>query len=194
MDKYALKLNNTLSKISSKNRLVFGFWVSKRLFHNYVYFNNVSSFGDIDFLFDAFNSIEKYLKNNEFNKIDIKKAIVDIDKNTPNTEDFDTILASFALDACNALSECLNYILDNKISHIVDIGIFARDTVDMYIQEKEDMDYSDPEFELKIQNNELMVKEMTSQYSFLNSLKNKNQVIIADIVFDKIIEPSLVDN
>ncbi len=191
MDKYALKLTKDLEKLPPRSRLLFAFWVAKRLFHNYVFFSKATSFGDIDIMLDAFNLIDKYLKDEIKNEDEIIKAFGDIDENTPDTNDFSTVLVSFALDSCNALTECLRYILDENISHVVDIGIFARDTVDIFIQEINDMEINDLDFELNIQNNELMRKEITSQKIFLKRLKEK-KVTLKEIVFDKIIDPSLV--
>ena len=103
MDNYKIYLTKELEQLTSQNRLLFAYWISKRLFHNYVYFNNVTSFGDIDVLFEAFNLIEKYLKYNIKDENDIRDAIYSVDLNTPDTNDFSTILVSFALDSCNAL-------------------------------------------------------------------------------------------
>ena len=190
MDKYALKLHGSLEVLSDEQKLLFGFWISKRLFHNYVYFNKETSFGDIDVMLDAFNLIEKYLGSGSFDRATVIKAMDKVEMNTPDTEDYSTILVSFALDACSALNECLAFILDKKINRVIDIGIFARDTVDMFIQELNEMELGNPNFESEIQSNELMRREMTSQEIFLNRLK-KGEVNLTDITFDKIIDPSL---
>ena len=194
MDNYKIYLTKELEQLTSQNRLLFAYWISKRLFHNYVYFNNVTSFGDIDVLFDAFNLIEKYLKYNIKDENDIRDAIYSVDLNTPDTNDFSTILVSFALDSCNALYECLQFIIDEDISHIVDVGLFARDTVDMFIQEAGDLNYSDPNFEYRIKNHDLMKSEMKAQEEFLLKLKSDYQISLREIVFDKIIDPEDVND
>ncbi|MEX0290736.1 MAG: DUF416 family protein [Flavobacteriaceae bacterium] len=191
MDKYALKLAAVLEELSPRSKLLFAYWISKRLFHNYAYFNQQTFFGDIDTMLDAFNLIEKHLKHGYLDNDEINVAIENVEKNTPDTNNFETIIVSFALDACNALTECLRYILDKDSQHVVDVGIFARDTIDMFIQEINDMDYTDPNFELSIQNDKHMREEMASQDDVLKRLKNEED-ILQDIVFDKIIDPSIV--
>ncbi|MEM7110093.1 MAG: DUF416 family protein [Bacteroidota bacterium] len=189
MDKYSSDLATRLRVLNEKSRVLFAYWVSKRLFHNYVFFHKTFSFGDVDAMLDALNLVNRYLSNESINVNEIQKAIDTIEENTPDTNDFDSISVSFALDACNSLTECLSYLVDKDLQHLVDIGIFSRDTIDMFIQEKEDLNYSDDDFEQKIQNHYLMTQELLAQKDFLLKLK-KDEVDKEDIVFTKVIDPS----
>ncbi|MNI76056.1 hypothetical protein D3C73_1322600 [compost metagenome] len=66
----------------------------------------------------------------------------------------------------------------------MDIASFCRDTVDMFIQEETDMDYSDPEFEQKILRHPLMVNELQRQNEiirFLESCSELNNEIIQQL-------------
>ncbi|WP_394974850.1 DUF416 family protein [uncultured Croceitalea sp.] len=191
MDKYAVRLKENVEKLSAKNKLLFAFWVSKRLFHNYVFFNEKTSYGDIDVMLDALNQIEKYINNSTVDNDEILNTITVVEANTPDTNNFDTILASFALDACSALIESLNFIIDQDIKYIVNVGVFARDTIDMFIQELEDMDYDDSNFESKIKNHTLMKQEMSDQNVMLSKLSNDEDVWNY-IKYDRIIDPSLI--
>ncbi len=193
MDDYSLRLSNNLKKLTDRNRLQFAFWITKRLFHNYVFFNEKTTFGNIDVMLDALNLVEAFISEGIRNESEISEVIEKVEENTPDTNDFSTITVSFALDSCNAVNECLKFILDKDIKHIINTGVFFRDTIDMFIQEKEDLDYSDLDFENKIRSNEIMIKEMEAKRAFLSKLKkNPNESLRKDIVYDKVINPELV--
>ncbi|WP_350284654.1 DUF416 family protein [uncultured Croceitalea sp.] len=194
MDKYEVELGKKLKKLTKRNKLLFAFWVSKRLFNNYVYFNKRMSFGDIDAMLDAINLIEESLKTDTTNIDEVKRVITSIDNNAPDMDDFSTILASFALDSCNSLYESLEYILDEDDSHVINIGTYARDSVHMFVQELEGLDYEDPKFECKMHSNQFMIKEMSAQDSVLSKLAKSDVDISKDITFENIIDPSLVDD
>jgi uncharacterized protein YjaG (DUF416 family) len=49
---------------------------------------------------------------------------------------------SAALDAGTAVVETLQSLLDGDSKQIVDVASFCRDTVDMYIQERDHLDYN----------------------------------------------------
>tara|TARA_R110000868_G_scaffold71713_2_gene209724 strand:- start:52098 stop:52682 length:585 start_codon:yes stop_codon:yes gene_type:complete len=193
MDDYSLNLSNNLRKLTDKNQLQFAFWITKRLFHNYVFFSKKTTFGNIDVMLDALNLIEAYMLKGIRNEIEIREVIEKVEENTPDTNDFSTITVSFALDSCNAINECLRFILDKDIKHIINTGVFFRDTIDMFIQEKEDLDYSALDFENKIQSHEIMIREMGAKKAFLSKLKkNPNESLLKVMVYDKVINPELV--
>ncbi len=53
--------------------------------------------------------------------------------NAPDTEDFDHVLRSAALDAALSISDLMTFLCDRNIGHIVEAAGWARDTVALYV-------------------------------------------------------------
>jgi uncharacterized protein YjaG (DUF416 family) len=64
----------------------------------------------------------------------------EVDKNTPDTEDFQTVMVSPTLDACTTIQDSLYFLVDNNFSRIINISNYAADTISVFIQEKENLD------------------------------------------------------
>jgi uncharacterized protein YjaG (DUF416 family) len=88
----------------------------------------------------------------------------------PDTEDFETVYVSSALDAAASAGLVLDYVLEGSTSSIVEIASLCRDTVDMIAQERENMDSSDPKLEERISSHPLMQAELKRQRTDLQSL------------------------
>lgn len=89
----------------------------------------------------------------------------------PEPGDFSSILASSALDAASVLSEMNNFLQNKSTKAIQDISIMAFDSVDMYIQEIEDLPAKFDES--MIDNHPLMLKEISFQQSLIENIKKE---------------------
>lgn len=58
-------------------------------------------------------------------------------ESAPDTEEFDHLLTSAALDAALSINHLMTFLLDHNIDHIVDAAGLARDTVDLFVQRTE---------------------------------------------------------
>jgi uncharacterized protein YjaG (DUF416 family) len=92
----------------------------------------------------------------------------------PDLDDFNTPLASYALDVCCSFDEVLEYLvshnnknIENSITHIID-------TIDLYIQLKNNIEYGDPHLEYKIDSDIIMQQEYERQLSILQKIKTNN--------------------
>lgn len=182
MKNYELWLENNLKQLSPKKCTVYGLWCCKRLLHNYYTFTKLEKWGDINVMLDSLNIIEKNYARWTFDDNLIESVLRNIEAITPDTEKFSSIYVSFALDACNAFYETLSYVISCDTQRIIDVGIFVRDTVDMFIQEKENLDYNDPLLEDKISKNFFMVSEMEKQKSFFKELKKADDTTIGNLL------------
>lgn len=88
----------------------------------------------------------------------------------PNTEEFQTILVSSALDAVAAAGLVLKLLEADDPELAVEIASLSRDTVDMYIQAVERLDPADAAFEKRILHHELMQAELRQQRNDLETL------------------------
>jgi len=158
--------------IDFQKNLIYGFLACERLLPNYIFFHHKSGFGSPDILKDYLTKIRNLLLNPD-QKIDFAGFERDIDKVTPAPHNYDTVLASSALDACAALMELIHYTEDRKIDRINTITTAALDSVDMFIQENELLDMSNPKFESIIQSHPLMIRERKRQkdiWEYLNKM------------------------
>ena len=194
MDEFSSNVFKRLPILTDLKKTIFAYWCCKRLFPNYVKFNELENWGDINVLLDALNYLEAYLIGDEYDEGKIRELLQIIDDVTPNTNDFNTIYASFALDACSSIYETLLFLKDKKNEHIISVGSLMRDTVDMFIQEKEKLNYNDPNFEVKIKQDPFMINELNRQTQFLEKLLKYKEDNLVNVLnsYDAIIDLSLL--
>lgn len=171
MDIYKEEVKSKLAPIPDKAKILFAILICDRLYPNYVAFQKNNRWGDSAILQKGITRIQDYLvKEHVFNDDEIIAFIERIESITPNTEDFPGIITSFALDACNSVLDTLKFLTDENPEHIADVATYARDTVDMYIQEKDNLNANDPMIEEKIAQDSFMMKEKAYQRELLIKL------------------------
>lgn len=177
MDKYREEISRLLKPLSFQKKLIFGALICEKLYPNYEYFSKTTFWGNTDVLQNAISTIYQTVYRNElFSENEIQSLIDEVETFTPNTEDFETVLVSFALDACTSILSTLNFIIDKEIENIVDVATYARDTVDMYVQERDDMLVSDKMFEEKIEQDFYMKQEKERQKMTIKLLAEINEI------------------
>lgn len=173
---------NKLKELSFDKQLAFSYLTCERLYPNYVYFSDNYNFGSPDILRTAIDFLYDNLFHHEVDKVETTSFLKKIDKIIPEPADYDTVLASSALDACTVTIETLNFLIDKQNSRLDDISTMATDTADMYIQEIENLDYNnDPFFQKKIDSHPLMKKEIDIQKGIINFLTQRKSIDIDDI-------------
>ncbi len=178
----AVKAVNRLKELDFTKQLAFAYLTCERLYPNYVYFSTNYDFGRPHELRRAIDYLYSNLFENKSDSKEINFLITTVDSITPQPAEHDTILASSALDACGVVYESLNLLLDKQASRLESISTMATDTVDMYIQEIEELDFnSDKDFQQKIDNHPLMKKEVESQSGIITFLSNTMTIDHEDI-------------
>jgi hypothetical protein len=83
---------------------------------------------------------------------------------TPHTDNFSDPFATIAMYSFGVVHESLSLIKDNDVDRVLnDISTMVINAIDVYIQERDNMDYSLPNFEQIIQDDMLMRKETSIQ-------------------------------
>lgn len=179
----AIKNIDLLEKLDYNKQLTFAYLTCERLYPNYVYFSNNFDFGEKNALKKAINFIYDNLLISEFvNEEEIRAYITSIDINTPFPHNFETELASSALDACTSIEESLMFMIDKKVTRLNSISIFATDTVDMYIAVRDARDFnSDKQFEQKLLSDRLMQKELSIQNGIVDYLVKIDTIELFDV-------------
>lgn len=164
MNEFLNDIRNGVIKLSRKQRILFCVLTCERLLPNYKHFEKENNWGNHEVLQESIDMIYQYLINDKlFAADDVLELLERVDSVTPHTEDFTGILTSFALDACTSIESTLNFILNNKLEHVMEVVSYAYDTVDMFVQEKENMDPNDRYLEEKIRNDVFMQRERRRQ-------------------------------
>lgn len=168
------KILKSLEKLNDQQLIAFCYLCSKYMIDNYIFFSKKYNWGDIFILNDTLNTINKILISKKKENINLNKMILSVDKQIPDTNDFSSLLCSFALDSSNCILETLKFINTNKVENVKNVATFCRDTVDMFIQEIEDLNYNDTKIEEDISNHELMLSELCRQKELINKIKLEN--------------------
>ena len=86
-----------------------------------------------------------------------------------------------ALDSCCAFIDSINYILTFNIEYVLNVSSAARDTVDMFIQEYNELDPNAPNIEYKIQTDIFYVRELNRQHNVADYIKKNEFISLQDI-------------
>lgn len=108
-------------------------------------------------------------------KADFSNEIVQAESVAPETENSESLYVSSALDASVAISLLMKAFSDGQTDTIVEAVTLIRDSVDMYVQELENMASSDPDLESKILNHALMQQELKRQREDIEFLSSLNE-------------------
>ncbi len=173
---------NKLKKLEFNKQRAFAYLTCERLFPNYTHFSNNFDFGNPQVLREAIDFLYLNIFEKSPNKNKIDFLIKEVNKNTPDTEDFTTNFVSSALDACTATSDSLDFLVDSDFTKILYISTYATDTVSMYIQEIENLDFNqDKDFQQKIDAHSLMRKEIAKQSGIISFLSNSKSFDFGDL-------------
>lgn len=152
-------MDNIINKSKIETLIVFSIDICKRLIDDYVDFYIKYNWGNPNILNEAI----KYCEETEFAKIDrVKELIHKVEKITPDTEDFENIEVSYALNSACAVLELLKFIMGHDKIHVSNISSFIIDTIDFKIQEIESGLTND-----EIEDHPKIVEERKRQITFL---------------------------
>jgi uncharacterized protein YjaG (DUF416 family) len=169
-------LEGELSQLPLTHRLAFAASCCERLLPNYSAFSRMENWGHPEGLRSALDEVWKFLEGKKLTSEHIEEIKKKCEKATPDTEDFSSLYTSAALDAGVAILETLESCRDGCPQRIAEVASLARDTVDMYLQARNRLEYSDAAFEEKIATDSLMMRELRKQREDLNELKQVREL------------------
>ncbi|HXA20250.1 MAG TPA: DUF416 family protein [Thermoanaerobaculia bacterium] len=174
-------LHRTLERLPPFNRVAFAASCCERLLPNYAAFAAAAHWGHPSILRDALDFVWASLEKGHGDPEHVERLIKRCETVIPHTDDFSLKYTSAAVDAGTAVIETLQSVLDGVSQHVVDVATFCRDTVDMFIQERDGLKLSDPDFETKIAHDPLMLQELSRQadtLAELSGIPNMNQFFL----------------
>jgi len=149
-EEFLFRFNKQVFDLEYCRQLDLAISICKKLFFDYDEFTKKYQWGNSDILLDAIAICEQarlYPVNNSL----VEQFLMKVDAITPDMDDYGDMLGSHALNACCAVYETLQFLLDQDSKRIYNIGISYTDNVDFKIQEHEEMT------ELQIDQNPLMI-------------------------------------
>jgi len=158
-------------------KMTFAYLACERLYPNYIFFYQNYNFGNPLFLRKSIDYFYSIILSGDINPSQPQSILDAIAQYTPAPENYDTVLASSAMDACTAIEASCYFIINGDTDMLQHISTMATDSVYMYIQERDSLDYnSDPDFDKKIMNDPLMIREVKIQNDIITSLNNANKL------------------
>jgi hypothetical protein len=164
-------LKERLKRLDTKRQLTFGVLCCERLLPNYLAFQKDSGWGDVAPVRQALDYVWAFLCGQQLDPQEIKKSIELCESAAPNSDDFVSLYVTSAQDACFAVCGLLDYLLESDVDKIVQAATYATDSVDLYVQEIENMTPNDPQLEKKILSHRLMQRELAQQEEDLKAIE-----------------------
>ena len=163
-------LKAQLEHLDERRQLAFGAVCCERLLPNYEAFSRDAGWGDVAPLRHALDRIWDYLGGANLGAEEADAALEACEVVVPDSEDHASPYVTAAQDACFAVCALYDFVLDPQSDHIADVTRFATDSVDLYVQEIEQMRPDDPQLEQKIAGHQLMQRELAQQKRDLDAI------------------------
>jgi uncharacterized protein YjaG (DUF416 family) len=161
----------SLRQLQVSGALAFALSCAERMLPNYSVFSRTEHWGSVQSLRDALDAGWDVLVGQQVSAQLLTRLEKECQEATPDTENFDSIYLSPALDAACAAGQVLEFVRTQELSLVADLASLSCDTVDMYVQELEGMDAQDPRLEQRILTHPMMQAELSRQRSDLARLQ-----------------------
>lgn len=155
---------------SQRHRIAFGAGISERLLPNYSAFRRETGYGSPSDLREALETAWGVVRGRSVTLERLRNLQARCRRAVPDVERFDSQLTSAAMDAANAIHETLEACYRDDPHRIAEVASFARDTIDLFVQERDNLDYADKNFEGMISRDPLMTRELEKQREELRAL------------------------
>lgn len=164
------RLRSQLNELDPARRMTFALSCAERLLPNYRRFALENNWGNEDALRQAL----------DFGWTCLLMGVADASvaaslqdacaEEAPDTEAFESLLVSAALDAANSAANVAALPVTPSVELVVEIATFARDSVDLYTQEIEGMPSVASDLEERIRMHPLMQAELSAQRDALAAI------------------------
>ena len=164
------ELDVPLQQLETWKQIAFMATVGERMFMNYLRFFDETGVGDPSVLRYAFDLAWDWMESGTVPK-NIDSVEAACEQQAPDTASFRSPYTSAALDAANVAVEILEAIAHPEQAKPLEVTSLARDSIDLFVQEYENLDPNSVHFEEKILRNALMQKELRRQRDVLSELR-----------------------
>lgn len=180
------ELNNKILALSKQKQVLFCFHMIKRLWPNYIVFYNAETFGDPNFI-DKINLVVDGFFKKSLSRAQLSQINEEVEAIGPHSEDYPSVLSSYALDAAAACFDILVLIGDDDPESAIRTSELALNTVYLSVIDKMDLkttnaqEYSDDE----IDESQEMKNELTFQNNLIARLNEVQDInLLVEEAFD----------
>lgn len=177
------KLRKMLHSLPDWKRVGFMAACCERMLPNYRSFSSETGYGDTNRLSQALAEVWRWVETNQLPS-DVNNLVRECEQQAPDTEEFTSIYTSAALDAANSIAATLEALSGAAEDRAIEVASLARDTVDLFVQQWNDLDPNSPDLEKQIIEAPLMQAELQRQRECLEQLKDQvgeRRLIMAEI-------------
>lgn len=169
-----LTLRTKTKRLSDWQCVAFMAYCCERMLPNYQSFFAQTSYGRINVLRTALDYIWTWVESDQL-PTDITGLTAACEQEAPDTSEFSSIYTSAALDVATAIAITLDALEKSLEEQLVDVASLARDSVDLYVQERANLDPNDPLLEEKILKSDLMQAELRAQRESILMLESLSE-------------------
>lgn len=170
------RVNDLLRQLPVWKQTAFVLSICERLLPNFALFANETGHPGQTVLRSAINTAWSMLLSGETRR-DLSSLAEQCAEVAPDSNDFESLYVSSALDAAAASNLLMLFATDNLIDHALEAAGLALDTVDMYVQELEHMNANDAGIEAQIHGHPLMQQEIGRQIRDIQYLADLDENI-----------------
>lgn len=187
----AEKLRRRLNRLPPRHVLTFGVWLLERMLPNFAKFSAETQFEGVSILDEVVTYAWRVIETGDKDSLRAPSVTL-CESILPDTEDFDSLYTSSALDAAVSACNLLLFIEKNQTDLVVEMAGLARDTADLLIQfSSPDWAYT-KEFDETVRNHPLMQLELSCQESdiaFLEQWSLDNSEFLEKVLARRSTEP-----
>lgn len=181
MDLFINRISESISNFNASQLAILNATTCEKVLPIYSLFSKQESWGRLDFFEEALILQYQFIQNIEISRLDLEKVIEEIENYSPDLDEFENGLASYALDTSIIFIEALTFLKDGNINSAINVASTSRDLVDMFVQEKNNFSPDDTLLELKIQADPSMKKEIERQFSIISKIEKMKNITLKDI-------------
>ncbi len=164
-------LVDELLRLSHSHQLAFAASCCERAYPSYVAFNRNEGWGDPAPLRRALYHVWSIVDGQPVRADEVSVLREQCQSVIPDSDDFGSMEATAGPEAGFSIMILLEYCTDPNPRHAVRISTFARDTIDMAVQLRRELNPDDRDLEQKILRDPLMQREFNKQEQDIAQLK-----------------------
>ena len=149
---------------------------------NYSQFNRTAKWGNAEDLAKAVEFLYAAATTGKWSRKVAREVRIKVEESIPDIDNFmEYSSASYAFDASLAIDAALSFLATDDKQHVIDCVTHALNTVDMFVQELDDLDPNQPDLNQIIDNSQHLQRESQRQQGLL-ALLVKTQAITPEFI------------
>jgi uncharacterized protein YjaG (DUF416 family) len=166
-------IKKMITNLSDDKLILFCNLNCEKVLPGYQIFTEVENWGDYEFFKLLNEEVYRLLLDHQIRNY--QQWDKQLEDNFPNLDEFDSIAASYGFDACVVFNQMISFFLDGNGSHAINSSTGVINTIDMFIQDKENVQNTSytniAALESFIESDEYMQREYKRQLALLEELR-----------------------